>query len=283
MDYSICSREFERDYTWDNSHASESVAKYAEDSFAAFEGSLAASRIAALLRRPGHTQGVMLYVSVSTSRIDFRDRPIRTTAVFLSTNQAEEKLLAAFFAECLNSRDEETLYAPQSKVAKSIESLYQTKKPDNFLKFCRALPECTEGCLAPKGRMAIPRNDIGERKTLANALSAIITDEAPFLLVLTDRLPTDVLRTLGSIIDRGTAVRIFSNATTETGPIQEPQTDKEKGFIQKKHVSAAAWGGIAILIAAAIIIIIRGCCSESTEQLPTNTPTSDPNIERSEK
>ena len=97
MDWTVCSRETERDYTWDNTHASHPVAEYARGHFApGFEGSLTTSRFAALLRCPGSPQGVMLCVSVSTDRMDFRHRPIRTMAFLRAENPDEEQLLVSF-------------------------------------------------------------------------------------------------------------------------------------------------------------------------------------------
>ncbi len=251
MDWTVCSRETERDYTWDNTQASHPVAQYAQGRFApGFEGSLTTSRFAALLRCPGSPRGVMLSASVSTERNDFRYRPIRTMVVLRAENPDEEKLLASFFAEILRKKDEETLRAPESGIAKAVESLYQTKKTDEFLAFCKSVKPVDGKGDAPKNRWAIPRNDEGERKSLADALPAAITGDSPFLFALTDRLPTDVLASLGSMFDRGT-VWIFSEATTSKEPIP--------GGSPNTRAVAAAIGGIILL---ALLVAVRGCSND---------------------
>ena len=152
MDWTVCSRETERDYTWDTTHAGPVSAKNAQRFFApAFEGSITRSRFAALLRSPNSPPGVILCVSVSTNRRDFSRTPIRTLTVLRAETPEETGLLATFFAECLRKPDKETLYNPESKITQAVESLYQTKKPDEFLTFCKSLKpadgkECT---LAP--------------------------------------------------------------------------------------------------------------------------------------
>ena len=249
MDWTACSRETERDYTWDNAHASSSLASFARDTLApAFERSLTTSRFAALLRRHGSRDGVLLGVSVSTKRVDFSHRPIRTMAFLRAENPDEEKLLAAFFAECLRKSDVETLYAAESGVAKAVESLYQTKKTDEFLAFCKSLNPVDGTGGAPENRWAVPRNDGAERKSLADALPAAIAGDSPFLFALTDCLPSDVLASLGSMFDRGT-IRIFSKATSRKERIPEPP---------QKYGRAATIGG-AILLFAILGAVLETC------------------------
>ncbi len=250
MDWTICFRETERDYTWDNSHASHPVAEYAQGIFApGFEGSLTTSRFAALLRCPGSPQGVILCVSVSTRRIDFRHRPIRTMAFFRAENPDEETLLASFFAECLRKSDTETLYAAESAIAKAVESLYQTKKQDDFLRFCRSLPAANGSGAKPTRRWEIPRDDVGSRQAMAESLPALIRGGEPFLIALTDRLPTDVLASLGSMFDHAT-VHIFSKAVTAKAPLP--------GGGPNTRVLAAAIGGV-ILLSALLVAASRSC------------------------
>lgn len=251
MDWTICSRETERDYTWDNTHASHLVAEYAQGLFApGFEGSLTTSRFAALLRCPGSPQGVILCVSVSTRRIDFRHRPIRTMAFFRAENPDEETLLASLFAECLRKSDTETLYAAESAIAKAVESLYQTKKLDDFLRFCRSLPTANGSGAKPTGRRGIPRDDASSRQKMAESLPALIGGGEPFLIALTDRMPSDVLASLGTMFDRG-VVRIFSKATTTVEKLSEPAP--------QKYVRAAAIGGAVLF---AILVAAIGPCSK---------------------
>lgn len=211
MDYSVCSREFERDYTWDNSHASQLVAKYAQELLApAFEGALTKSRFAALLRCPDSPKGVLLGVSVSTSRQDFRHRPIRTMAFLCATTKEETELLVAFFSECLRNDDEATIYNSESLVARVVESLYQNKNPNEFVKYCRSLRAVKSGKSNLSGQRAIPRNDANSRNGVEESLSTIVDDGSPFLVALTDRMPGDVIASLGTRFDRS-VVRIFSN------------------------------------------------------------------------
>lgn len=263
MDYTVCSRETERDYAWGNSHASSAFASFARDTLApAFEGSLTTSRFATLLRHPGLPNGVILSVSVSTKRVDFWHRPIRTMAFFRAENPAEGKLLASFFAECLRKQDEETLCNPESGVAKAVENLYQTKKPNEFLAFCKSLKPVDGKGGAPEDRWAIPRNDEGERerKSLADALPAAITGDSPFLFALTDRQPTDVLASLGSMFDRGT-IQIFSKATSRKERIPEPP---------QKYGRAATVGGLVLLFA--ILGAAIGTCSQPRGPGKRNPP-----------
>lgn len=239
MNYSVCSREFERDYTWDNLQAPPSVAELAQDVLApALEGALTKSRFVALVRCPKQAQGVMLCISVSTPRIDFKHRPICTMA-FFRAEKDEEKLLASFFSECLRKPDTETLYDAESDVAKAVESLYQTKKPNDFLSFCRSLQVAKDRGPKPTGRWAISRDDADARCKIAESLPAFIRGGEPFLMALTDRLPSDVLASLGSMFDHAT-VRIFSKAVTAKKRIPEggPNT----------RAIAAAIGGAVILV-----------------------------------
>lgn len=251
MDWTICSRETERDYTWDNSHASHLVAEYAQGLFApGFEGSLTTSRFAALLRCPGSPQGVILCVSVSTTRKDFRSRPIRTMVVLRAENPDEEELIVAFFAEGLRKSDTETLYDATSGVAKAVESLYQTKKPDDFLRFCRSLPAANGSGEKPTGRYGIPRGDASSRQKMAKSLPALIGDGKPFLIALTDRTPSDVIASLGTMVDRG-VVRIFSKATTTVEKLPEPAP--------QKYARAATIGGVVVL-SILFVAAIGPCC-----------------------
>ena len=248
MDHAVCFREFEQDYTWDNSHASHSVAELAREILApAMEGAITASRFAALLRSPGSLRGVMLCVSASTTRKDFVGRPIRTMAFLRAETPEETNLLAAFFAECLRKPDSETLYNAESGIAKAVESLYQTKKHDEFLRFCRSLPSANGGGVKPTGRYAIPRDDADTRCEMAESLSALKGEGGPFLIALTDRLPIDVLDSLGSMFDHAT-VRIFSKATTVNEPLP--------GGGPNTRVIAAAIGGAALL---ALVAAVKPC------------------------
>lgn len=277
MDWTFCSREFERDYTWDNTHASHPVAEYSQGFFApAFEGSLTTSRFAAILRCPGSPQGVMLCVSVSTSRIDFRNRPIRTMAFLRAEEPEETKLLAAFFAECLCKPDSETLYNSKSGVARAVESLYQTKKPDTFFAFCKKLTPDTASGRATTGRWEIPRDDKTTRGELAQSLSATIAGGFPFLFALTDRLPTDVLGSLGTMCDKA-VIRIFSEATPVAKPIPGPHAE---GGPSPRSV-AAAIGGAAILAVILLVAAVRSCGTTGADQhggrgAGTNAPPVGP-------
>ena len=252
MDYTVCSREFECDYEWGNSHASHLLAECAQAKFApALEGSITTSRFAALLRCADSLNSVVLCVSVSTKRIDFRNRPIRTMAYLRAEKPEEADLLARFFAECLRKPDAETIYDAESDVAKVVESLYQTKKLDDFMQFCRSLPTVNGGGVKLTERQAIPRGETADRSALVESLPALIGDNAPFLLALTDRLPTDVLASLGSMFDHA-VVRIFSKATEKPEKLPEPAS--------QKHRRAAAIGGAVILVFLAAAI--RSCSRE---------------------
>lgn len=262
MDWTVCSRETERDYTWDNTHATHLVSEYAQELFSpAFEGSLTTSRVATLFRCQGVLSGVVLGVSVDTLRKDFRNRPIRTM-VFLRAEKPEEAdLLARFFAECLRKPDAETIYNAERGVAKAVESLYQTKKLDDFMQFCRSLPTVNGGGVKLTDRWAIPRDKTAPRSALVESLPALIADNKPFLLALTDRLPTEVLDSLGSMFDHA-VVRIFSKAITTPEKLPEPAS--------QKYRRAAAIGGAAILVLLAAAI---GTCSRGSRQGEAKPPT----------
>lgn len=252
-DYTVCFREFERDYTWDNAHASHLVAQSAQQLFSpAFEGSITRSRFVALLRCPCSMQGVLLCVSVSTNRRDFSHTPIRTLAFLRAETLEKAVLLAAFFAECLRKPDNETLYDANSPLAQAVESLYQTKKPDKFVEFCKSLPKL--GGVGPtlEKRWAIRRDDLNERKKTADALPSLIQRNAPFLLALTDRAPPDVLGSLHTMFDRG-VVRIFSKAVDHPEELLESAS--------QKYVLAAAIGGI-VLVVLLLVAAVRSCQSD---------------------
>jgi hypothetical protein len=250
MDYSVCSRETERDYAWDNTHASYPVSEYAQSFFApALEGSITTSRFVGLLRSSGSSQGVVLGVSASTARRDFTKRPIRSMAFLRAETPDETNLLTAFFAECLRKPDKETLYKAESGVAKAVESLYQTKKPDDFLRFCRSLPAANGSGAKPTGRCGIPRDDVGSRQAMAESLPALVRGGEPFLIALTDRRPTDVLASLGSMFDHVT-VHIFSKEVSEKAPLP--------GGGPNTRVIAATIGGV-ILLSALIVAAGRSC------------------------
>ena len=222
MDYTVCSRETERDYTWDNTHASHPVEEYARGFFApAFEGSLTTSRFAVLLRCPGSPRGVMLGVSVSTPRRDFRHRPIRTMAFLRAETEQETDLLSAFFAECLRKPDNATLYDEESPVARAVEGIYQTKSLEGFIGFCQSLPQLERHkAVPPTGRRELSRDGTAARQSLAESLSALVEGDKPFLAVLTDREPSAVLESLGSLFDHG-MVRIFSKEVSEAKALPE--------------------------------------------------------------
>ena len=264
MDWTVCSRETERDYTWDNTHATHSVAESAQEIFApAFEGSLTTSRFVALLRCPSSPSGVMLGVSVSTARKDFRNRPIRTMAFLRAETPEESNLLAAFFAECLRKPDKETLCAADSPLAQAVESLYQRKKPDKFIAFCNGLPKLEKKCNALAPRLAVPReNNIDDRKNVAGALPSLV-EGAVFLLALTDRLPSDVLASLGSMFDHA-PVRIFSKAIDRPEKLPEP--------VSQKYVRAATIGCVAIF---AVLVAAVGSCSRGCGKAGDNDASKD--------
>ena len=244
MDWTVCSRETERDYTWDNAHASHPVAECARNLFApAFEGSLTTSRFAALLRCPGSPSGVMLGVSVSTARKDFCDRPIRTMAFIRAETPDEAELLVVFFAACLRESDAKTLYDADSPLAKAIGNLYQAKKPNDFIEFCKGLSKVKGVRTALTQRWSIPRDNIDDRKKVADVLSSLVGGNESFLVVLTDRTPTDVLGSLGSMFDHAT-VRIFSKAVDHSENLPEPASQKYRW--------ATAIGGVVILAVAII-------------------------------
>lgn len=219
MDYTVYSRETERDYSWDNTHASHPVAECARGIFfPAFESSLPTSQFVALLRCPGSPQGVMLCVSVSTPRRDFRHRPIRTMAFLRAETEQETDLLSAFFAECLRT---ETLDDEESPLARAVESIYQTKGLEEFTRFCQSLPQVERHKgVPPPGRYELPRNGTADRQALSESLSALVEGDKPFLAVLTDREPAAVLESLGSLFDHGT-VRIFSKEVSEKKKLPE--------------------------------------------------------------
>lgn len=243
MDYSVFTREFEHDYTWDNSHASRSVAESAREFFVpAFESSLTASRFAALLRSPDLSQGVMLCISVSSTRKDFSHAPIRTMAFLGAETEQETGLLLAFFAECLRKPDKETLYDAESPVARAVEGIYQTKGLEEFTEFCRSLPQVERHKgVPPTGRYELPRNGTAARQALSESLSALVEGDKPFLAVLTDREPAAVLESLGSLFDHGT-VRIFSKEVSEKKKLPEKGGPKKYWIGGGLGITAALCG-----------------------------------------
>ena len=278
MDYSVCSREFERDYTWDNSHASQSVAKYAQDILApAFEGSLTKSRFAALLRCPNSPSGVLLGVSVSTSRQDFRHRPIRTMAFLCATTNEETELLLAFFSECLRNGDENTIYNSESPVARAVESLYQNKNPNEFVKYCRSLHTVTGGKANLSGQRAIPRSDANSRNGVAESLATLVDDGSPFLVVLTDRMPGDVLASLGTRFDRR-VVRIFSKEVIHEDAIMM-SAPRAKEVRSDFHHAPFPFNRMGAKIAASAAIVLSiwtivQSCAKPSEPLKKNAAES---------
>lgn len=261
MEYTICTREFERDYFWDNTHASSKLAEPARSVFfPAFEGSMTTSRFSAFLRRPGSAEEVLLCVSVSTDRKDFRHRPIRTMAFLLAESVEEANLLAAFFAECLRKPDKETLYDAESPVARAVEGLYQTKGLEEFTEFCRSLPPVEMHGGEPSGRREFPRNGTADRETLAKSLSALVEGDKPFLLVITDREPTAVLESLGTLFDDGT-VRIFSKEVSEAKELPEKEGPK-KNFFDGRI------GGLLLAAVMAVVCIwaVRELCKPGVSQ-----------------
>ena len=272
MDYSVCSREFERDYTWDNSHASQSVAKYAQDILApAFEGSLTKSRFAALLSCPDSPSGVLLGVSVSTSRQDFSHRPIRTMAFLRATTKEETELLMAFFSECLRNEDADTIYNSESPAARAVESLYQNKNQNEFVKYCLSLHTVRGGKANLFGLRAIPRGDANSRNELAESLAALVDGGSPFLVALTDRMPSDVLASLGTRFDRR-VVRIFSKEVIHEDTIMMSAPRAKEGrsdFHQSSFPFNRTGAKIAAAAAVAMVIwaIVPSCSKK--ESMPS--------------
>ena len=252
MKAAVKTREFKRDldYDWEDYFPSDkTLVSEARMLHRALEGADDSSRFAALLR-PATDVGVTLVVSVSTARKDAVGRPIRTMSFLRAENSDEERLLASFFAEILRKKDAETLDNLASGVAKAVESLYQTKKTDEFLAFCKSLkPDDGKG-VAPENRCAFSRDNATERNLLADALPAAITGNSSFLFAITDRRWTDIRASLGSMFDRKT-IRIFSKATAGKEPIP--------GGPPNTRAVAAAIGGIALL---ALLVAVRGCSND---------------------
>lgn len=244
MKYAFCSREFERDYAWEKGPASDALVRHARTLFVpAFEGVLTTSRFAVLLRHPGVSDHVVLGVSVSTTRIDFRNRPIRTMAFFEAESPEDEAALLAVFADCLARPDARTLYDAASPLAKAVERLYQTKSPEEFLAFAASLPSLSADAPALKGRAAFPREDDFARRESARSLPALARSGAPFLVAILERSPKDMLKTLDTLFSKG-VLRVFSQQVTS-------RTSLDDGL--QKHLWAAAIGTIilALLVAAA--------------------------------
>lgn len=251
MDFTVCSRNALRDYTWDNSRASYPVTEYAQNFFApAFEGSLTTSRFAGLFRCPGSPRGVMLGVSASTQRKDAVSRPIRTMAFLRAETEEEAVRLAAFFAECLRKPDGQSLLDATSPVALAVESIYQTKDVRAFLRYSCSLsvPSGRSGCL--QGRLAIPRTDMDARNQLADSLPGVIAGDAPFLLLLADREPEAVFKSSGSLFNKG-PVRIYSKAVSAIIPLVSV-VEKDG---PKKNRPGRGEGGLVI---AGITLLVCG-------------------------
>ena len=268
MKIAVKTRESKRenDYDWNDYFPSNSdVITEATRFVRALEGSDVDRRFAAFVRSQTDAAPAVV-ISVSTRRRDDvggagRGRPIRTIAFLRTEKRDETDLLAAFFAECLRKSDAETICNAKSDVAKAVESLYQTKKLDDFMQFCRSLPTVNGGGVKLVDRWEIPRDDTAARRALTESLPALIGDNKPFLLALTDRLPTDVLGSLGSMFDHA-VVRIFSKATEKPEKLPEPAS--------QKHRRAAAIGGAALLVLFAAAI---GTCSRGGRQGEAKSPT----------
>lgn len=266
MKAAVKTREFKRDldYDWEDYFPSDkTLVSEAGMLHRALEGADDSSRFAALLR-PATDVGVTLVVSVCTVRKDAVGRPIRTMSFLRAENSDEERLLASFFAEILRKKDAETLYDPKSGVAKAVESLYQTKKPDEFLAFCKSLkPDDGKG-VAPENRCAFSRDNATERNSLADALPAAITGNSSFLFAITDRRWTDIRASLGSMFDRKT-IRIFSKATTGKEPIPEPP---------QKYGRAATIGGVVVLSILFVAAIDGSCLRRNDDDEPVASTNS---------
>ena len=300
MDWTVCSRESERDYTWDNTRASQSVAEGAQGVFApAFEGSLTTSRFAALLRCPGSPSGVMLGTSVSTVRKDAVGRPIRTMAFLRAERPEETDFLAAFFAECLRKPDQETLYNADSSLARAVESLYQTKKPDEFVAFCKGLPSVPEPPPVPKEtpkrkrdeqpairiggmhcRMKPPdwepgppdeamplqnrsqnrRGEMESRCRTVDKLAAIIRSGAPFLVALTDRNVNDLFGSLGSAWAK-TPARVFSKQTSALRTIPDGAGLSPEEWKEPASQKYIRAAAIGGAVVLALLVAAIGPCS----------------------
>ncbi len=268
MKIAVKTRESKRenDYDWNDYFPSNSdVITEATQFVRALEGSDVDRRFAAFVRSQTDAAPAVV-ISVSTRRRDDvggagRGRPIRTMAFLRAEKRDETDLLAAFFAECLRKSDAETIYNAKSDVAKAVESLYQTKKLDDFMQFCRSLPTVNGGGVKLADRWAIPRDKTAPRSALVESLPALIADNKPFLLALTDRLPTEVIDSLGSMFDHA-VVRIFSKAITTPEKLPEPAS--------QKYRRAAAIGGAAILV---LLVAAIGTCSRGSRQGEAKPPT----------
>ena len=270
MKIAVKTRESKRenDYDWNDYFPSNSdVITEATRFVRALEGSDVDRRFAAFVRSQTDAAPAVV-ISVSTRRRDDvggagRGRPIRTMAFLRAEKRDETDLLAAFFAECLRKSDAETIYNAKSDVAKAVESLYQTKKLDGFMQFCRSLSTVNGGGVKLADRWAIPRDKTAPRSALVESLPALIVDNKPFLLALTDRLPTDVLGSLGSMFDNA-VVRIFSKAITTDEKLPEPASQKLR--------RAAAIGGAVLLVLFAAAI---GTCSRGGRKGEAKPPTDE--------
>ena len=276
MDYTICTREFERDYFWETSHASPALSENARSGFfPAFEGSMTTSRFVALLRRPGSPERVVLCVSVSTDRKDFRHRPIRTMAFLRAEEEKEQNLLVSFFAECLCRPEQETLYNASSPMAKAVESLYQTHSLSEFIQFCETLSPAAVDGKALDGAWFLPRGDMDKRQEIALALSNTLRDPSPFLVVLTDREPEAVLSSLGEMLGKTKTIRILSSETTS--PVE-----LETGGPKKKLVGrAGVVAGLCILAAVfiyAVWVVSGGAEGSSGADSPPGPPQVDGDV-----
>lgn len=255
MKYAFCSREFERDYAWEHAWASDALARQARSSFVpAFEGGLTTSRFAVLLRHPEVSPHVVLGVSVSTSRIDFRNRPIRTLAFLEAESPTEEASLLAVFADCLAKPDSQTVQDAASPLAKAVESFYQTKKPDAFLAYAASLSAPVADGVSPKGRVASPRTDYAARNESTRSLAALVRKGVPFLVAIVGRTPQDMLKSLNPLFARG-VVCVFSELVNSRISLGD---DREQ---MQKYLRAAA------IVIGAFLLIVAVCksCSGRTD------------------
>ncbi len=263
MKFGLITREFERDldYDWEDYFPSDkALLSEARKFHSALEGSYADDRFAALLR-PCYG-AVTLCVSVSTNRRDSPGRPIRTIVVAQSGSPADSDLLIRFFAECLSRHDDETLYKPESDVAKSVESLYQTKRPDEFIRYCKSLNPVgmARGTAKERRSAAFPRGDMDERSALVATLPALLDGGSPFLFAIVERQPDDVLEALGSMFDKA-EIGIFSQAVAKPQELR-PHSMAAEGTNSQKYIRAAAIGGAVII---GILVAAIGSCSGDRE------------------
>ena len=209
MKWYLCTRTWDKDFftVWLRSDGgTEAEGEDCRSVAEVLEGVYTGGRYCALVRRSGGH--LSLSTSVSTCRKDAAGRDIRDFACLIAETRVDEESLIQYCSQVLAGEDSATIYNAESRFARAIEDLYETRSLASFNNEFRGEKNRVGQCI--EGRWEFPRGDKASRLKASEQLSATVANGSPFAIVMASRSASKMIVGLNLT---GMPIRIFSEQT----------------------------------------------------------------------